>query len=109
MVDTTRSSNEDTPTTLTGRLALYQRAGGVVTPVVTTLVAFLIGGLVVLATGRNPIPVYRGIFDGTGLPWLTHWLIDVRTIGGTRDLYPAEADAVAVSAINLQQTLILSA
>ena len=108
MVAPTRSSNEDTPTTLTGRLTLYQRAGGVVTPVVTTLLAFLIGGLVVLATGRNPIPVYHGIFDGTGLPWLTHRLIDVRTIGGTHDLYPTEADAVAVSAINLQQTLILS-
>jgi simple sugar transport system permease protein len=99
----------DEATTLTGRLALYQQAGGVVTPVVTTLLAFLIGGLVVLATGRNPIPVYRGILDGTGLPWLAHWLVDVRTIGGTHDLYPAEADAVAVSAINLQQTLILSA
>ncbi|MGH3081322.1 MAG: ABC transporter permease [Gaiellaceae bacterium] len=99
----------DKATTLTGRLALYQQAGGVVTPVVTTLFAFLIGGLVVLATGRNPIPVYRGILDGTGLPWLAHWLVDVRTIGGTHDLYPAEADAVAVSAINLQQTLILSA
>jgi simple sugar transport system permease protein len=99
----------DEATTLTGRLALYQQAGGVVTPVVTTLLAFLIGGLVVLATGRNPIPVYRGILDGTGLPWLAHWLVDVRTIGGTHDLYPTEADAVAVSAINLQQTLILSA
>jgi ABC-type uncharacterized transport system permease subunit len=97
------------PTTLTGRLALYQRAGGAVTPIVTTLVAFFIGGLVVLATGRNPLPVYRGIFDGTGLPWLVHWLVDVRTIGGTRELYPSEADAVAISAINLQQTLILSA
>jgi simple sugar transport system permease protein len=109
LVAPTRSSSEDPPTTLTGRLALYQRAGGAVTPVVTTLVAFLIGGLVVLATGRNPLPVYRGIFDGTGLPWLTHRLVDVRAIGGTRDLYSTEADAVAVSAINLQQTLILSA
>jgi ABC-type uncharacterized transport system permease subunit len=110
LVDPTRSSNpEDSPTTLTGRLALYQRAGGAVTPIVTTLLAFLIGGLVVLATGKNPIPVYRGILDGTGLPWLVHWLVDVRTIGGTEDLYPTEADAVAVSAINLQQTLILSA
>ena len=77
-------------------------------PVVTTLVAFLVGGLVVLATGRNPLPVYRGIFDGTGLPWLGHWLVDVRVIGGTQDIYPTETDAVAVSAVNLQQTLILS-
>jgi general nucleoside transport system permease protein len=93
---------------VTERLALYQRAGGVAVPVVTTLVAFLVGGLVVLATGRNPLPVYRGILDGTGLPWLGHWLVDVRVIGGTQDIYPTEADAVAVSAVNLQQTLILS-
>jgi general nucleoside transport system permease protein len=105
----TRSNNaEDSPSELTERLALYQRAGGILVPVITTLVAFLVGGLVVLATGRNPLPVYRGIFDGTGLPWLGHWLVDVRVIGGTEDIYPIEADAVAVSAVNLQQTLILS-
>jgi general nucleoside transport system permease protein len=101
-------TDADAPTTVTERLALYQRAGGVAVPVVTTLVAFLVGGLVVLATGRNPLPVYRGILDGTGLPWLGHWLVDVRVIGGTQDIYPTEADAVAVSAVNLQQTLILS-
>jgi ABC-type uncharacterized transport system permease subunit len=105
----TRSSSEDSPTSLTGRLELYQRAGGALTPVVTTLVAFFLAGLVVLVTtGKNPLPVYRGILDGTGLPWLVHWLVDVRVIGGTKELYPAEADAVAVSAISLQQTLILT-
>jgi general nucleoside transport system permease protein len=101
-------TDADAPRELTERLALYQRAGGVVVPLVTTFVAFLVGGLVVLATGRNPLPVYRGIFDGTGLPWLGRWLVDVRVIGGTQDIYPTEADAVAVSAVNLQQTLILS-
>jgi ABC-type uncharacterized transport system permease subunit len=96
-------------TTVSARLALYQRAGGALTPVVTTLFAFLIAGLVVLVTtGKNPLPVYRGILDGTGLPWLVHWLVDVRSIGGTQELYPDEADAVAVSAISLQQTLILT-
>ncbi len=105
----TRSSSSDAPESLTARLALYQRAGGALTPVVTTVFAFLIAGLVVLvATGRNPLPVYRGIFDGTGLPWLVHRLVDVRSIGGTHELYPSEADAIAVSAISLQQTLILS-
>jgi ABC-type uncharacterized transport system permease subunit len=99
----------DAPANLTVRLALYQRAGGALTPVVTTLVAFFLAGLVVLvSTGKNPLPVYRGILDGTGLPWLIHWLVDVRAIGGTQELYPREADAVAVSAINLQQTLILT-
>jgi simple sugar transport system permease protein len=100
---------EDAPASLTGRLALYQRAGGALTPVVTTLVAFFLAGLVVLATtGKNPLPVYRGILDGTGLPWLVHWLVDVRAVGGTKELYPTQADAVAVSAISLQQTLILT-
>jgi general nucleoside transport system permease protein len=109
LVAPTRSNSEDAPTSLTGRLALYQRAGGALTPVVTTLVAFFLAGLVVLATtGRNPLPVYRGILDGTGLPWLVHWLVDVRAIGGTEEVYPTEADAVAVSAISLQQTLILT-
>jgi general nucleoside transport system permease protein len=103
------SQLEDVERTPTARLSLYERVGGAVTPLVTTIVAFLLAGLVVLvSTGRNPLPVYRGILDGTGLPWLTHWLVDVRVIGGTRDLYPSEADAVAVSAISLQQTLILT-
>jgi ABC-type uncharacterized transport system permease subunit len=100
----------DAPNTLTGRLALYQRAGGAFTPLVTTIVAFLVAGLVVLVTtGKNPLPVYRGILDGTGLPWLVHWFVDVRTIGGTHDIYRTESDAVEVSAIYLQQTLILGA
>ena len=36
------------------RLAFYQRAGGLVTPLLTALLAFLIGGLVVLATRHEP-------------------------------------------------------
>jgi ABC-type uncharacterized transport system permease subunit len=51
------------------RLAFYQRAGGIITPVLTAVLAFLIGGLVVLATGSNPFQVYKGIFEGTGLNW----------------------------------------
>jgi simple sugar transport system permease protein len=109
LVAPTKSNSEGPPTELTSRLAFYQRAGGALVPVVTTVLAFLLAGLVVLVTtGRNPLPVYRGILDGTGLPWLTHWLVDVRAIGGTHSVYPDEADAIAVSAISLQQTLILS-
>jgi ABC-type uncharacterized transport system permease subunit len=91
------------------RVARQQRISGVVTPLVSTIVALLLAGVVVLATtGKNPLPIYRGILDGTGLTWLVHWFVDVRSIGGTSDLYPTEADAVAVAAINLQQTLILT-
>jgi ABC-type uncharacterized transport system permease subunit len=100
--------SEEAPT-VAARFASYQRAGGFVTPLITTVLAFLLAGLVVVVTtGRNPLPVYRGILDGTGLTWLVHWFVDVRTIGGTHDIYPTEADAVAVAAISLQQTLILT-
>ena len=49
------------------RFALYQRAGGIVTPLITALLAFVVGGLVVLATtGKNPLSTYKAIFEGTG-------------------------------------------
>jgi simple sugar transport system permease protein len=73
------------------RLALYQRAGGVIVPLFTTIVAFLIGGLVVLATGNDPINAYQGIFKGAGLNWFFPWIDEA-----TR----AEAE------FNLQQTLL---
>lgn len=75
------------------RLAFYQRAGGVVTPLLTAVIAFLIGGLVVLASGSNPFSTYRAIFNGTGLNWLFPWVS-----GADRTL----------AAINLQQTLLLT-
>jgi len=46
-----------------GRLAFYQRAVGIITPLTTTVVAFFMGGLVVLATGHNPLQTYRAIFE----------------------------------------------
>ena len=41
-------------------------------PVLTALVAFLIGGVVVAATGHNPLITYRDIFNGAGLNWFFH-------------------------------------
>jgi general nucleoside transport system permease protein len=73
------------------RLFLYQRAGGVIVPLLTTIVAFLIGGLIVLATGNDPINAYKGIFKGAGLNWFFPWIDEA-----TR----AEAE------FNLQQTLL---
>ena len=73
------------------RLSTYLRGGGVITPLMTVLVAFLVGGLVVLVTGHDPIATYKAIFDGTGLNWLFPW---------------TSADDRATAAINLQQTLI---
>jgi simple sugar transport system permease protein len=68
------------------------RLGGIVVPLAATALAFLIGGLVVLVTGSNPITAYKAIFEGTGLNWFFPWLS-----GEARD------DA----ANDLQQTLIL--
>jgi simple sugar transport system permease protein len=84
---------EGPPATVAGRLSTYLQAGGLVTPVLTALLAFLVGGLVVLATGRNPLTSYEAIFNGTGLNWLFPWVSGV-----DREL----------AAINLQQTLIIT-
>ena len=57
----------DVPVTVAGRLSTYLRGGGVITPLITVVFAFIVGGLVVLATGGNPIETYKAIYDGTGL------------------------------------------
>jgi ABC-type uncharacterized transport system permease subunit len=55
------------------RFAFYQRAGGILTPVLTTAFAFLMGGVIVLATGKNPVRTYQAIFEGAGLNWVFHF------------------------------------
>ena len=55
------------------RLAFYQRAGGIITPVLTAVFAFLMGGVVVAATGHNPASVYKAVFEGAGLNWFFHF------------------------------------
>ena len=57
---------------LAASVALKQRAGGIIVPAMTAVLAFLIGGLVVLATGHNPLLAYRDIFNGAGLNWIFH-------------------------------------
>ncbi len=81
------------PVTVAGRLSGYLRGGGIVTPLLTALLAFLVGGLVVLLTGKDPIATYKAIFDGTGLNWFFPWI--------------SEDDRI-VAGLNLQQTLILT-
>jgi ABC-type uncharacterized transport system permease subunit len=75
------------------RLAAYVRAGGVIVPLLTAVIAFLAGGLVILLAGHNPLSTYKAIFDGTGLNWLLPWT--------------STADRPA-AALNLQQTLIIT-
>jgi simple sugar transport system permease protein len=76
------------------RLAFYQRTGGIVTPLITTVLAFFIGGLVVLVvTRKNPISTYKAIFNGTGLNWFFPWI---------------SHDDRVTAAFNLQSTLLLT-
>jgi ABC-type uncharacterized transport system permease subunit len=82
---------EEPGETFAQRLAFAQRAGGLVAPLLTVLIAFVMGGLVVLiTTGKNPLETYRAIFDGSGLNWFFQ--------------IPWDPDSTA--AFNLQQTLI---
>ncbi len=73
------------------RLTAYLRRGGVTVPILTTLIAFLVAGLVVLLTGHDPLSTYSAIFKGTGLNWLFPWVS-----GAER----------TTAALALQQTLI---
>ena len=71
-----------------------RRAGGVVTSALTAVVAFLVGGIViVVTTGKAPWGVYKAIFEGAGLNWLLPWVS-----GGDR----------VNAAFNLQQTLLVA-
>jgi ABC-type uncharacterized transport system permease subunit len=80
--------------TVASRLSGYLRGGGIVVPLVTALLAFVVAGVFILATGANPLTTYQAFFEGSGLNWLFPWVTgDDRTL----------------AALNLQQTLILTA
>jgi general nucleoside transport system permease protein len=82
---------EEAPATPAARLALFQQAGGVFVPVMTVVVAFLIGGIVIAATGHNPLQAYWDIINGAGLNWLAH---------------PWDTDIAHTAAYNFSQTLL---
>jgi ABC-type uncharacterized transport system permease subunit len=76
------------------RLALKQRAGGVVVPLATVVLAFLMSGVVVAATQhsiRKALIAYRDIFNGSGLNWIFH---------------PTTNVISSIAAYNLSQTLL---
>jgi ABC-type uncharacterized transport system permease subunit len=78
--------------TVASKMSAYLRGGGVLIPLITVVLAFAVGGLVVLATGNNPLSTYQAVFEGSGLNWIFPWTED-------REL----------AALNLQQTLIVAA
>ena len=76
------------------RYALAQRAEGILAPILTALLAFIVGGLVVLVTtGKNPLSTYRAIFDGSGLNWLFPWVSGAERV---------------TAGLNFQQTLLIT-
>ena len=79
--------------TVASKLSGYIRAGGIITPLLTALIAFFFGGLVIAATGSSPFSTYKAIFEGSGLNWLFPWI---------------SSEDRTLAALNLQQTLILT-
>jgi general nucleoside transport system permease protein len=86
--DESQGAAATSPAALT---AFRRGASGVIVPIITAVIAFIAGGLIVLATGHNPVSTYQSIFNGTGLNWLFPW------VGGSER---------ATAAGNLQQTLL---
>jgi general nucleoside transport system permease protein len=81
------------PGTLAARLALKQRAGGIVVPIITVLFALVMSGLVVAATEhsvRKSLISFKEIFEGAGLNWIFH----------------PTTNLLNLSAYNLSQTLL---
>ena len=81
---------------------------GAIAPIITTIIAFLMAGLVVLVTGKDPIKVYHAIFNGTGIGWFFH-------VGSYSARIPFSTahmwfpwDTSSTAAANLQQTLLVT-
>jgi ABC-type uncharacterized transport system permease subunit len=64
------------PETVAGRFDLMQRAGGIVVPFVTALMAFVIGGIILALSRYNPFSTYWDIAQGAGLNWFGHLTTD---------------------------------
>ena len=84
------------------------RLRGASLSLLTTFLAFLVGGLVVQLTGKSPVRVYKAIFDGTGLSWFFHvGSYSARLpFSTTKIWFPWDTSSIA--AANLQQTLLLT-
>jgi simple sugar transport system permease protein len=88
------------PSTFAGRLAVKQRAGGIVVSIVTVLLALLMGGVVVAATQHSvhkALLAYRDIFNGAGFNWIFH---------PTTTILDPRTHLTHIPSYNLSQTLI---
>jgi general nucleoside transport system permease protein len=89
-------------------LRFESQLSGFLGPLLTTLLAFFMAGLVVLLTGKNPISVYKAIFNGTGLNWFFHFGSHHIDLPFTDTQVWFWWDTGSLAAINLQQTLLLT-
>ncbi len=81
------------PETLAARLAIKQRAGGIIVPIVTVVFALVLSIAVVAATQHSlhtALLAFQEIFDGTGLNWIAHPTTNLQNL----------------AAYNLSQTLL---
>ena len=98
---------------LAGRYWLLQKAGGLVAPLLTVLLALLISGIVVLLTTGSVVDTaetYRAIFRGSGLSWffdVGNYSIGVPFTHATVWFPWNTNDVESVAASNLQQTFVL--
>jgi simple sugar transport system permease protein len=79
--------------TLAARIALKQRAGGIVVPIVTVVFALVMSGIVVAATQHSvhtALVAFQEIFNGAGLNWIFH----------------PTTNLLNISAYNLSQSLL---
>ena len=93
------------------KIAVWHKAGGLAVPLLTTILAFFIGGLVVLiTTGKNPLTTYKAIFEGSGLNWFLEVGSYELRVPFTDSHVPFPwntNDFESLAAVNLQQTLII--
>jgi simple sugar transport system permease protein len=88
-------------------LVAQSQLSGLLGPVLTTVLAFFMAGLVVLLTGKNPLDVYKAIWEGTGLAWFFQfgsYSINLPVVGEVWFWW----DTGSVTAGNLQQTLLIT-
>jgi general nucleoside transport system permease protein len=81
------------PATLAARLAVKQRAGGIVIPVLTVVFALVLSIAIVAATEHSvhtSLVAFKEIFDGAGLNWIAHPTTNLQNL----------------AAYNLSQTLL---
>ena len=80
--------------TFAASLALKQRAGGIIVPLITVVFAFLMSGIIIAATQHSihtALVVFKEIFEGSGLNWVFH---------------PSTDTFNDIAAYNLSQTLL---